>query len=1386
MPRSQLTLLVTGLLLSLVVLYIYTGEDSELTDRIKISDKLEGNSIAALLPSNRTKLARQKSHLERRRNSSPDNNLTDIEIQEMLNDSLFSKTKKVPPELSQKDPTLDPLIRKDLDSLALINTSGAQPSLRFDSSNNILSIAGDFLLQSQDGTNAAKSAGVISLIEGHRSLTGFGGNEVASITKDIIENDRGEAIIRLDRIYKNLPVWGRQLVVIEKNGSVVSITGKFRGIPNNIDVSARLNDTQLEDLVSSEFEDYGRSYVSIKSVNRGIFIKSRIPIYSYRVIVEASLGRQWELYFSPSTRFLVAKLPLFYETSTSSTGTDLMGVTRSFNSEFENNEYVLVDQSFPQGSYSLVAEWDEEGSAQYVASSSANSGWDAAGVSAIYNSKKTHDYFFNTHGRSSYDGNGAKLISIVNATDEGEPWFQATWNGSFMTYGTGDDGSKNLAIALDVAGHEFSHAVVQFTSNLRYQNQSGALNESFADFFGAMIDRDDWYMGEDILNPYGPYDYLRDMMNPSSTGQPGHMDNFMNLPNTDDGDHGGVHHNSGIQNRALYLLAEGLTSEGLGTSVGKAKAERLAYATLQKLTADAEFIDSANTMMLEAQSIYGSSSAEYQSVSDAWAAVGVTTSVVVTEGGTEDIDLITGDDVFVHLYPKDGATNDLWDEEYDIYVQVINQPFSGHVSSAEIGPINDFPATGSQPSLHTFENGNLYAVYVGTDGKARLTFVSNTDEDSEILDNTDVNSIASSPSGDMFGVNLNSSKTIYVYNFANEAWETITVVGPSYSTDGEGVSVEYVDAINFDLTGQKIIFDYKVCVPVPEQTACQALWSIGIYDLGTKNFEYPFSSSNIYIDLGYPRFSNTRNDVITFDYQDWTNYEAEGKAVSRSIIYDLSSKETIGAYETNGGTTRTSSFGIPSFIGEDVALAIQSQGDTYASYYQVSLDDSYGYVASSSQWLTPSDSAFGSAHRNAYKNITATLESDKPNADIGAHLSGPIISTDFTLSNSGNRELAITEISLNSSSMSTTLTNRVLLPGESATFAFKVDTNGAALGLFSGTISIKHSGDNATLNLGLSGYIDSDTDEDGILNSVDDDDDNDDVLDVDDAFPMDASESADTDGDGVGDNADAFPEDATEILDTDDDGTGDNSDAFPEDSSESLDTDLDGLGNNADTDDDNDGVQDGDDAFPLDSGESSDYDSDGIGDNADTDDDGDGVEDSVDVYPLNSLYSKDSDLDGMPDEWETKYGLDPNDASDATSDRDNDGVTALDEFLAGTIPSGSLDIDGNEDYDALTDGLLLLRGMFGLDGSALVTGTIAFDAAYTESVDIEARIATLGDLADIDGNGQIDALTDGLLTLRYLFGLEGDTLIAGVVASDATRKTAEEIEAHLETLMPAL
>ena len=115
-----------------------------------------------------------------------------------------------------------------------------------------------------------------------------------------------------------------------------------------------------------------------------------------------------------------------------------------------------------------------------------------------------------------------------------------------------------------------------------------------------------------------------------------------------------------------------------------------------------------------------------------------------------------------------------------------------------------------------------------------------------------------------------------------------------------------------------------------------------------------------------------------------------------------------------------------------------------------------------------------------------------------------------------------------------------------------------------------------------------------------------------------------------------------------------------------------------------------------------------------------------------------------------------------------------------------VDINADGVVDSRSDGVLLLRSMFGLTGDALANGLSVSDVAHHDSVDIESRIAILGDLADVDGNGNVDALTDGLLMLRYLAGLEGGSLIGQVVATDATRTTAIDIEAHLKTLMPSL
>ena len=119
------------------------------------------------------------------------------------------------------------------------------------------------------------------------------------------------------------------------------------------------------------------------------------------------------------------------------------------------------------------------------------------------------------------------------------------------------------------------------------------------------------------------------------------------------------------------------------------------------------------------------------------------------------------------------------------------------------------------------------------------------------------------------------------------------------------------------------------------------------------------------------------------------------------------------------------------------------------------------------------------------------------------------------------------------------------------------------------------------------------------------------------------------------------------------------------------------------------------------------------------------------------------------------------------------------------LASGDWDIDNNGQADALTDGLLFLRYAFGLTGDALVSGVVASDAQYTTASDIEQELATVYDSSgDIDGNGSVDALSDGLLVLRYLFGLDGDTLTAGVIGSGATVTDSAALETYLSTLMP--
>ena len=121
---------------------------------------------------------------------------------------------------------------------------------------------------------------------------------------------------------------------------------------------------------------------------------------------------------------------------------------------------------------------------------------------------------------------------------------------------------------------------------------------------------------------------------------------------------------------------------------------------------------------------------------------------------------------------------------------------------------------------------------------------------------------------------------------------------------------------------------------------------------------------------------------------------------------------------------------------------------------------------------------------------------------------------------------------------------------------------------------------------------------------------------------------------------------------------------------------------------------------------------------------------------------------------------------------------------SGPPPVLTLDIDLNGKGDALTDGLLILRYMFGLTGTLLISGAIGSGAMLTTAPEITQRLVDVTPILDADGNGKVDALTDGLLFIRYMFGLRGSSLVAGAIGPGAMRSTAPAVELYIQSLYP--
>jgi Zn-dependent metalloprotease len=240
-----------------------------------------------------------------------------------------------------------------------------------------------------------------------------------------------------------------------------------------------------------------------------------------------------------------------------------------------------------------------------------------------------YDLCLDIYRRNSLDGNG---ITIVATVHHRRNYNNAFWNGQQIAFGDGDGNLFQTFAVLTVIGHELSHAIVQYSGGLFYRDQSGALNESFADVFGSLteqyknkqtVSEASWLVGENIFGPNINGVALRSMKAPGTAyddyilgkdPQPYHMSLYVNTSS----DNGGVHINSGIPNQAFYLLAQYLGGYAWE------KAGHIWYDTMQAINnPSATFVEWADKTVEMAWDKFGAGSIEMQMTRRAWKLVGI-------------------------------------------------------------------------------------------------------------------------------------------------------------------------------------------------------------------------------------------------------------------------------------------------------------------------------------------------------------------------------------------------------------------------------------------------------------------------------------------------------------------------------------------------------------------------------------------------------------------------------------------------------------------------------------------------------------------------------------------------------------------------------------------
>lgn len=525
------------------------------------------------------------------------------------------------------------------------------------------------LLQESPSVSTGKSLGIAAAPDFAEKATrvmdklaGLYGIQDASSEfspRSVRGSETGYQHVRLDQKYKGLPVFGGQVMVhFNRQGLAFMVNGQYRSL-GKVDTVPVLTAEQATAVAAADQETLGNPVGKATTPVLTVYAREGAPVLAYQVTISYAANQgvpgRWRYWVNAKTGGVLLRFNDVPAVGTPVGGLEaniqgslLLGeggsVTNVTGWKYDNNYYLwnttqtwrlfnsgggihIIDPDAYTWAFRSTTNWGES---------------DRAEISLGSAFEGILGYYRSVHGRNSFDDNGAMAQANVHY---GNNYVNAYWDGTDFTFGDGDGSNAGPLGIPDIAGHEFTHAVTEYTAGLVYDYvDSGALNESFSDIFGTLIEfatqpdgraaypgrvrgSADWLCGEDC---WMRSTALRDLRNPAnpltvSTLQPSRYQGSNWDP------YGEMHQNDGVQNFFFYLLCEGGSGVNDGISyfvpgIGIPAGGKLAYLTLtQYMTPDTDYPMARDYWMAAAQETdaAGITTSAVSSVMMAWAAVGV-------------------------------------------------------------------------------------------------------------------------------------------------------------------------------------------------------------------------------------------------------------------------------------------------------------------------------------------------------------------------------------------------------------------------------------------------------------------------------------------------------------------------------------------------------------------------------------------------------------------------------------------------------------------------------------------------------------------------------------------------------------------------------------------